>query len=118
MTNHRTTAADFRLFVAECRRCIKRWKIVGVRVEFGHKKIDGRAEIRTGSGTATAEIYLGTEWGEETPTRDAVLDSARHEVIHLILDPLNHCMVSRYLTDDERRAALERTVRHLQELLP
>ena len=116
----KTTPRHFAIFKAECERCIKLYRIVGWRVEYMHDHCDGnRAECRTKSVDQVAVLSLGTDWGDQiAPTDALVRKSARHEVIHLVIDRLAECAHSRWITNDQYQNALEATVRHLEEILP
>ncbi len=114
-----TNKRHFALFVAEAEACIKRWRIVGWRVEFLHEKLtESRAEIRTSAKNHAAVIVLNTEWDHDEVTDKKVRESARHEAVHLLVDELDEIAQFRYVTNDQRVHALESVVRHLDELLP
>ena len=113
----RTLSRDFALFRRECERCIRRWKIVGWRIEFAHEKMNCRAECRTSYDSHACTLVLSSEW-DGPVTNKLIRDCARHEVVHILLDDLNSIACARYTTNDKRTLALESTVRHLQELLP
>lgn len=116
---HRTTARHFAIFKAECERCIDHFRIVGWRVEYVHEDlVDARARCRSNAVDQVAVLVLSTIWRDIAPTDNAVLKSARHEVIHLIVDPLDELCQFRWVTQDQHRHALESVVRHLEEILP
>ena len=117
---YRTTAAHFAIFKAECERRIKQYRIVGWRVDYLHDKCEGsRAECRSDARNQVAVLALSTEWGDQVAaTPELVRQAARHEVIHLILDHLTECAAFRWVTQDQYKHALERTVRHLEDILP
>lgn len=117
----RTTAKHFAIFKKEAARCIKLWRIVGWRVEFVHAKRDARADVRASTKDHACVICLSTEWDEMDGLRvtDAMVrDSARHEVAHLLVDPLNEVAHFRYITQDQQTQAVESVVRHLEDILP
>lgn len=116
---HVTTARHFAIFKAECARCVKRFHITGWRVEYLHEKAETRAECRSDAVNQVVVLVLSTEWGDQiAPTDALVRRTARHEVIHLIVDKLNEASQFRYITKEQQKHALESTVRHLEELLP
>lgn len=120
MKVHRTTAAHFATFKAECARCIKLYRITGWRVDYLHTKCDeSRAQCRSNAKDQAAVLVLSTEWGTDIPATEALVkQAARHEVIHLIVDKLHEAACFRYVTKDEVTHAVESTVRHLEEILP
>lgn len=115
---YKTTAADFRLYVTTCKQCIEKWGIRGWRVSYTHALLsESRAQCATSWYTHVATLTLSTKWDTQ-PTRETIIYTARHEVLHLILDELDSCAQARYTTNDHRKQALERTVHHFESLVP
>ena len=115
-----TSRQHFAVFKAECARCIKLYRIVGWRVEYLHEKLDDvRAECRSDAANQVVVLVLSTHWGDQIPATDVLVrQTARHEVIHLIVDKLNEVACFRFVTKNEHKHAVEATVRHLEEILP
>ena len=119
----RTTKRHFELFKSECLRLLEEWGVLSEwRVEFVHEKlVDSRAQIRTVLLGRACVLALSTEWEEpgDAPqmTDQSIRDCAQHEAVHLMLAPLNDLCGSRYLTEDEHKAAVESTVRRVQYAL-
>ena len=113
-----TTKRHFAIFKAECERCIRLYRIVGWRVEYAHEKMDNRAEYRCNYADRTAELVLSSHWKDDHVTDERVRDSARHEVIHLLLAGLHTAALARHIERDRLSGVVEATVRHLEEVLP
>lgn len=113
-----TTKRQYDVFCTEALRCMKAWGISDWRVEFTHSDIPGsRGHCETAWWTNCATIRFATKW-LGTIDDAMIRRTARHEVIHLILDELNSLVVARYITNYQRELALERTVHRLEQLLP
>jgi hypothetical protein len=67
-----------------------------------------------------ATFILTVEWfnPDMVPLNQTSLDqTARHEVIHLLVGPMGLLIGARFVTQDEITAGEETLVRHLEELL-
>jgi len=115
----KTTAADYRLFVRTVAHYVKLYRLTRWRIETVHEDYEGtRAWIQASTLNHTATIGLSVDWKDDPVTTAHVHRAARHEVIHIILDPLNEVAAARYLTYDQKKQALESTVRYLEDMLP
>ncbi|MCK5612487.1 hypothetical protein KAR91_62015 [Candidatus Pacearchaeota archaeon] len=116
-----TTKAHFEYFQNRIRYWYKQFKLSGWRLDFDHYDIgDNYARVRANTVGRVVSFELALEWSRPDiyPPNQANLDEcARHEVIHLILGPVNNLMYARFVTRDEIGAAEETLVRHLEELL-
>lgn len=124
---YRTTEGQFEIFKAECERLQKLWNLDDWDVKAVHEELPGRkAESRTNCISGKATVALSTHWGALSAgnvrwygaTNEDVVESARHEMVHVLLGRLSGLGAARYTTSDEMNAAEEALVLRLMRLLP
>ena len=117
----RTTKAHFEYFKKRVRYWYKHYNLSGWWLYFDHCDIERNyARVRVNMVGRVATFMLSIEWfhPDVLPLNQHTLDdSARHEIIHLILGPMGNLVNARFVTQDEVTAAEETVVRHLEELL-
>lgn len=100
----KTTKQQFLIFKNECERLIERFGLSGWRVEFywSSESDDSRASIGTNlSGRATS-LYFPRNWEDSTPpSKKIIIESARHEICHLISARLSSLARQRFTSEDE-----------------
>lgn len=91
-----------------------------MRIDFRHIPLeDAYARVDSNHSSRVVTMCFSTDWDTiRPPTTESIKETARHEVVHLIVDPLNCLMHTRYLSQPEATYAVESVVRHLQDLLP
>lgn len=96
-TRWQTTNNDFLVFKRECLRLQKAWKLIWpTKLLIRHKKLDcdkALAAVRVYEERGVvwpprAEVKLARSWGSK-PTRKRLIETARHEMIHVLLLPLS-----------------------------
>lgn len=116
-----TTKAHFEYFKKRVRYWYKRYNLSGWELYFGQQDIgESYARILVNLVGRVATFILTLEWQhpQMCPLKNISLDRcARHEVIHLMVGDVGILLNARFVSEDETRAAEERLVRHLEELL-
>jgi len=115
----KTTKAHFKYFKKHVKKYMKKWKVTGWNVYFYWEDTEGNlakygADYRAGA----ASFAFGTKWKGVSVTKKRIKHAAKHEVGHLIVDPLYSLSLERCISRDELDTADERLVNHLVELLP
>lgn len=95
----KTTKAHFKMYKKSIKKWMGKYKITGWWVYYEHKDIDGdgagySADYRRRGVT----FFLDTNWTDDPVLTKSILDrSARHEVIHLLIDPLYALATARFI---------------------
>jgi hypothetical protein len=91
------------------------WKLL---VEHGAcQKPHYEAETSCGTIQRYIRIRLNVEM-PRAPTTAELLDTARHEMIHALLEPMQTLLFCRNVTEDELDTAAHEVLRKLWDLLP
>jgi hypothetical protein len=119
----KTTKADFRVFVAECERLRKLWKLDGYVLRYRHVQLDdGDQALCSGNYVQRgATLSLSTDWtvGHELEkTGEAIREMARHEMAHVLIGQLGILATVRFGNSQEMQACEHELVVRLMELLP
>ena len=117
----RTTKAHFEYF----KECIKKWldkfQLLGWTVSYEWLETNGAyAQCKTHFRNRTVTFGLCKAWPQERAhplTRAAIDTSAKHEVIHLLLSPLDTLACDRFTTEAEINTMEEEIVVKLEQLL-
>ena len=120
MKDNHTTAAHFELFQKECRKWIDifgldEWKIYFLHLDQPDSK--RLAACNYVGLTFVATFILNKDWKHDAPNNNLVKMVARHEVVHLLIAPLNCLATSRYVTEDEVDNAVERLVHKIEAIM-
>lgn len=113
------TAKHFRLFKREVQRLWMLWEMSGFELVVEHHApgIRAFASCQCNPTQRSIRIRLGKE--SEVPVTDALLvDTARHEMCHALVEPLDSIGCCRYVTEDEMNQASHEVLRRLMRLLP
>jgi len=100
----KTTKKQFELFKSECERLIKKWGLSGWRIEYSHDKDakNERASIGVNLGGRAVTFYFPVNWDDEQKPIDIIIiESARHEVCHLLSARLRNLAVQRFTSEEE-----------------
>ena len=124
---HVITEKHFAIFKHEALRLIRLWAIDDWKVSLVHERLkECYAQCRTDAVSRVCTLSLSTTGVEMdgngdkhyAPTDFSIRETARHEVIHLLLADLDDVGRRRYATKDEVERASESVARKLHELLP
>lgn len=119
MRQYHTTKKHFKIFKAECLKCIKSWGINDWSINIVHEKLDNKKAVcKTNLTGRTVTIGLSTDYGVYPFTVKDIVDSARHECTHLLLSRVVDLGDTRFVMEEEYKAANESLVRQLTKLLP
>ena len=112
------TAKHFRLFKREVQRLWTLWEIGGFELVIEHYPLPSAfANCQCNPGQRSIRIRLGKE--SNVPVTEAILlDAARHEMCHALVEPLDSIGCCRYVTEDEMNQASHEVLRRLMRLLP
>lgn len=113
----KTTKKDFELFKSECLRLAKEWGLGDYEYAFFHTRItDGRAaETKRDLEASSMTIWLTTDSGGSE--KFDVLETAKHEMLHVVLAEMGELAQYRYVRPNELEAAEHKTVNRLMKLL-
>ena len=116
----KTTKAHFKLFRKYVKKYMKKWKVMGWTVYFYHIDLGNNmarydANYRDGS----VSFSLTTKWCKYVSlTEKEIKKAAKHEVAHILIDPLYSLGLEISVSEDELGTIDERLVNQLVELLP
>ena len=80
-----TTKKDFELFKKEFTKWQVKFELSHFRIEFIHEYVEGaRAQITSSPCNSTGVVRLSTDWKEDEVDKNKILDSSKHEAIHLL----------------------------------
>lgn len=108
----KTSKGDFELFRKEVLNRIDQLGLFDWRVDIVHKEHEkgSRSSINFQSENRVAVIYLTPDWRLDIVTRAELLNSAFHEVLHLLLADFFVLAHSRFVNDSEGLVKLEEAV--------
>lgn len=110
----------FNLFKKYCGEYIKKFQLDDWKVYYEFDKMDDAFGRITKNYIAhVATIYLTDEWDETglVSIELGIKETAKHEIIHLLLGDISAMISSRFVTEDEVVHAEEKLVRKLEGLL-
>lgn len=115
----KTTARDFAYFGSRCQHWIAALGLTNWHVAFRHEPDDsvlGAVHMNRSSRQAT--IVLAAQWPDRDKVTDRELDRvALHEVLHILLAPLEEQVIERTYTRTSWDSAEHDIVRRLENLL-
>jgi hypothetical protein len=115
----KTTKRHFAFFRAECLRLAKRWNISGWELQFEHRESKGNyAAVTTHVVARVVIVVLATEWPNRSPSDAELRLCARHEMVHVLTEPLCSLSQCRHVTEDELNAGIHEVTMRLLQLLP
>lgn len=113
----KTSKADFEFFKAECRKWLKVFNLDGWGIEYSHEKLkDEYGKILFNLEGHKASVFFTTEI-EPPFSRERMAETAKHEIIHLLLARLSEHAYYRFTTKDALEEAEEEIVQKLLRLL-
>lgn len=112
---YKTSKSDFKIFTLECKKWIDRFGLKEWDFIFEHKKLkDAKAACMPDTINKIAKIILSTNWYPEEVCIKQLLNSAMHEVLHILMAKYEALAKSRYTTenllDDEQEDIVRRIV--------
>ena len=110
----------FKLFKATCEKYQNKWELNNWQIYYEFKEIPGsygQAKINYTNRVAT--ITCNTEWEELgiTNLNHSIKETAKHEMIHVMVGGISSVANSRFVTVDESEQVEEALVRKLSWLL-
>jgi hypothetical protein len=117
--SYELTAGQYDVFESEVRRLWALWGMSGweLVVEQHDLPTDVFANCGCNPGQRSIRIRLCKQSAVEVTT-PMLLNSARHEMCHAIVEPLDSIGCCRYVTEDELNQASHEVLRRLMPLLP
>lgn len=114
----KTSKKDFKIFKKAVRKYVKKYKLHSWCIYFHHTKDKSRlAYVNANTQGRAVTFVLCKHWGMAKITKKRLKDTAKHEVIHLILDALYQAGWSRFGTEENYLQANEAVAQHLTRLL-
>lgn len=115
----KTTEEHFELFKTAVEEWCRRLHIDGWHIYFAHDELDGNyAQVATSATNRVATITLSTVWDDlYKPTLETIDETAKHEVVHILLAPLRELALNRFATEDQIEAAEEELSRRIDQLI-
>lgn len=114
----RKIMTDFQLFQKHFKDYQQCFGLTGYRVYFKYEPLEDRfAEITVAQNDMVATVRLNSKvLDKNKPFRD-IKQTAKHEVLHLLVYRLEHRARCRYVADEEIYEATEDLVHRLEELI-
>ena len=117
----KTTGRQFQLFKTECQRWQKEWGLLEWSLNFEHGK-PRRTEMASCEpcfGSREAYLKLSVDWSDlaHPPTDENVRETAKHEMIHLLIAPLEDAVGQRYITKEVANDVGHAVLQRLMKLL-
>jgi len=116
----KTTAHHFNLFRETVEKYVKEFGILDWDISFLHCNLDGSmARVLQTSLRRTCVVMLTTDWNDSVVklSNQEIIDTAKHEVVHIILGNLRCVANARFVTEDEMELAEESLVVYLMNFL-
>jgi hypothetical protein len=114
------TKKKFRYFVKRCEYWRKFFGLYGWKIYyFLEEDPEGAcfAWITSNCRTRIASISLNTIWEDRTPTKDALNNTALHEILHLLLSKMQELGLDRFINKGDLQEAAEETIRVLENAI-
>lgn len=112
------TSKDFKVFKQECERLIKEWGLDEWDIDIlrGDNQ-DANASMKADIENMKAEIYLSRTINTIKEYTPNIKDTAKHEVIHLLISKVVEAGSCRFLTDSEYNSYTEQLVNKLIDII-
>jgi len=120
----RITKKQFVIFRTECERLHNLFRLSGWGMEVVFEDIGEDAAARCMTDVCQRKLWISLntkweQWDQPAPPSDArIRQSARHEMLHALTEPLIQLAQSRFVTKDEVAAACHEVLQRLDPLLP
>ena len=117
----KTTKKHFKIFKDECLRLQKEWGLGGWELYFKFHKVGETGAfgtIRCSLEHKNATILLTRDWPTETRplNKEELKRTAKHEMIHLVINRLYILAMNRFCTELELKEANEEMVNILMKI--
>ena len=117
----KTTKRHFKLFKKECQKWIDVFELNNWKVNFerGGTNTDAYSTIRTKIGGYVATISFAEDWymGGVDNIKESIQETAKHEMIHLLLARFSNYAESKHFTTGDLLEAEEELVRKLTKII-
>ncbi|MBU1235046.1 MAG: hypothetical protein KKC77_19335 [Proteobacteria bacterium] len=114
----KTTKAHFETFKKEAQDWVKVLGLIGWEITYKHEDMPNDLAVCRGNlGAMAADIVLGKDWDDEPITEDAIVNSAHHEVLELLLFEMAILAESRYCTGQQLETARHRVIQTLMNVM-
>lgn len=117
----KTTKKDFETFKTECQKWVERFGLTEWNVTFRHRELKSGVAAHTqydaNASSACFSLAKTTDPSENTAYGTTVEDSAKHEVLHLLLAKLFWKGTARYCSFEELEEAEHGVIARLMKLL-
>ena len=108
---------DFELFKETFTKYQEMFGLTGYQIYFNYKPLEKTfAEISVNQNNMVATVYLNSQLPKKDKLHKNIKLDAKHEVIHLLLNKLEHMAYARYVTEVEIYEATEELVNKLVKL--
>ena len=117
----KTTKKDFEFFKKECDRYanlfgLDDWSLI---YEKDYSFVPNtRASCAINLNACQTEIALAKDWQHEKVTRKQLSETAKHEVLHILLAPVMVRAMARYTAENDLISAEHSIIQKLMKLLP
>lgn len=114
----KTTAAHFKIFKAAVAAAIERLGLTDWDVRLQHDDApNALAVVRCDVANRMASVTLARDWGTDPITKEMLIRTAVHEMLHVVLAELMDMGCSRGATKDAFDGAEHAVIRRLEKLL-
>ena len=116
----KTTEKQFEFYKKECKKWIDRFELNNWKVWFIKSELeDAFSQIHTKINGYGAKIILNSSlWNDDGISVEQILaETAKHEIIHLLLSRFSDYAKSRDYTNDQLYEAEEEVVRKLENII-
>ena len=117
----KTTKKHFEIFKNECQKWIDKFQLNGWKIyfEYGGTNKNSYSTIRNNLIGHVATISFTKEWSMVgiNNINKGIKETAKHEIIHLLLARFSEIGSARYTTNDEFYEAEEELVRKLEKII-
>jgi len=116
----KTTKKQFKMFIKQCNKWKKKLGINDIRFDFflsDTGEDQANVNFNLGDMVATIEFNRIICWDHESSAKKVIEQSAKHEMIHLLIGELYKIGCSRFITYKEMHRANESLVRRLEDII-
>jgi len=112
------TQKEFTQFKNECLKLQKEFGLLDWELYFDFKPLEDRfAQVKMNEESKVTVITLSSELEDDNYKDRQVLNSARHEMIHILLNCISELANKRYVTEEQLISAEEGLVHKLLKLI-
>jgi hypothetical protein len=116
---HRLTETDFKLFKSECEKYRKKCGLDEWRFYYKFNNIPSgsMAQVRRNIESRSADFELNRFWDKNKYSRDEIIDTACHEVMHILVGELAVIGYNRFITEPQFDMVEERLIEKLVKII-